>query len=583
MMDDGAVSDDRAELSALLDSLEFHRAFDVEDRLEGAIRVQPVGLAIGATDLQMRGRLVEADMRLRCGGATEAARLAIEVNQWAHEHGPASLLARSHLVLSSIFESVGDPASCLDHALRALELLDDETSLRDRGNFLVRLADALSVAGSFDAARERYREAEQIFVVIGDTERRVSVLNNLAYTEYEAGEPGRAFDVAQEMRIRAEASDFGLTPPLLDTLARAYIGVGQYEYAEAALETALQVLGVEGDVEANTPAGIMLTLAEVQLSRCRLDLAQATLERCRVACAERNLGSVLVEALEVQAEIHAARGRFDEAYETQKAFHAEFVRLNSLRREADARTRQALFETAEARHSAERFWRQARTDVLTGLPNRRFADEEIPHRLDEVTAGAPMVVAIADADHFKRVNDTLSHEIGDRVISELGHVLQAALGTGPDPAAAGSRFVARLGGEEFLAVLPGLDVAAAIPVLTAVRDAVAGHDWRPLTGQMALTVSIGASAALPRDTQSALLARADHNLYMPKAAGRNRVVVDGPGLGRSRTVRRLRPSAVGATPGEQAGRPGASPTIENHSKRCAPAELPVVRRRVAGG
>ena len=153
-------------------------------------------------------------------------------------------------------------------------------------------------------------------------------------------------------------------------------------------------------------------MAEVPLRQGRLELAQATLEDCRSICVERNLGSVQVEILSVQAELLAAAGHFEQAYEMHQVFHAQFVALNSTRREADARTRQALFETAEARHSAERFWRQARTDALTGLPNRRFADEEVPRLLSEVAAGTPLVAAIVDADHFKRINDTLSHEVG---------------------------------------------------------------------------------------------------------------------------------------------------------------------------
>ena len=142
------MDEERVGLSKVLDELEFHRAFDVEARLQRAIQVEREALEAGAPDLRMRGRLVEADMRLRTGQGTEAARLATEVNQWASEHGPAPLLARSHLVLSSIFESVGDSASGLDHALRGLELLDDDTPARTRGNFLIRLADALAVAGS---------------------------------------------------------------------------------------------------------------------------------------------------------------------------------------------------------------------------------------------------------------------------------------------------------------------------------------------------------------------------------------------------------------------------------------------------
>ncbi len=519
------MDDLRASLSKRLDDLEYHRAFDVAGRLEGALEVEHDAVAASAVDLEMRARLVEADMRLRAGQATAAAVLAKDVNHWASEQGATSLLARSHLVLSSIFDGVGDAASCLDNALRAVELLGDDAPGRMRGNFLLRLADALSAAGSLDAARERYREADRLFVGIGDVERQISVLNNLAYAECDAGDPKRGWAAAEDMLRLAEANSVDLAPPLLDTLARAYIGIGEYEPAASALEAGLQALSDHGNVEADTPAGLMLTLAEVQILQGRLEAAQGTLDGCRAICVERNLGGVGVELLRVQSEVYAAGAKFALAYETYRAFHGESVRLTSERREANARTRHALFETTEARHEARRFWRQARTDALTGLPNRQFLDEEIPRCLT-VVAEAPLVVAIVDADHFKRVNDRLSHEAGDRAISELGRVLQAAMPATSDPATLRSPFVARLGGEEFLIVLPGTDLEAAGNILREVRKSVAAHDWSPLIGDLSLTVSIGASAATPGDTASAILARADRNLYAAKAAGRNHVVLD---------------------------------------------------------
>ncbi len=525
---DSLVDQARAALSARLDDLEYHRAFDVDVRLQRAVLVERDALEAGATDLQMRGRLVEADMRLRAGQATEAAVIAKEVNRWAVQHGPPFLLARSHLVLSSVFESVGDAGSGLDNAVRALELLEIDTPARTRGNFLLRLADAMALAGSLDDARGRYREAEQVFVTAGDVERRISVLNNLAYAEFEGGDPQRAWAVAEEMRRLAAAEMFALSPPLLDTLARVYIGIGDLEQAAMALEAGVGALEAKGNVEADTPAGLMLTLAEVQLAQGHLDAAEGTLDRCRVICAERSLGSIEVELGRVEAELHAAAGRFERAYETYRAYHAASIRLRSVESQTVARTRQALFETAEARHDAQRFWRQARVDALTGLPNRRFLDEEIPRCLVGVLEGAPLVVAIVDADHFKRVNDRLSHEVGDRVICELALVLEAALPPVPDPAPLHSRFVARLGGEEFLVVLPDLDMAASTPILQGIRDAVASHGWNRLIGTLPLTVSVGAAEARPGDIQSTLLARADHNLYAAKAAGRNRLVVDAP-------------------------------------------------------
>jgi two-component system, cell cycle response regulator len=329
MTSDDSGDKSREGLSKLVEDLEYHRSVGVDARLERAIRIEREAESAGATDLQMRARLVQADMRLRTGQGRAAALLAIEVNRWANEHGPLFLQARSHMILSSIFESVGDSASCLDHALCAIELLDDDTSPRTRGNFLLRLADALSVAGSFDTARERYREAEQLFVSVGDIERQINVLNNMAYSEYETGDVHRAWAAAEEMRGLADRSGYALSPPLLDTLARAHIGLGEYDEAAARLEAAIEQLDAQGDVQAVTPAELMLTLVDVQRSQGRVEAARQTLDRCREICRQRNLLGVEVEVLRVQAELDAAAGQFEQAYEAHRVFHTEFLKLNS--------------------------------------------------------------------------------------------------------------------------------------------------------------------------------------------------------------------------------------------------------------
>jgi two-component system cell cycle response regulator len=517
---------ERRRVSDLLDDLEFHRAFDVSARLERAVEAEKNAVAVGALDLQMRARLVQADMLQRTGRVTAGARMATEVNWWARQHGPQPLLARSHLILSSILESLGDATSCLDHALRAVELLDESTPLRVRGNFLVRLADAYALAGSFETARERYGDAERLFAAIGDPERQLNVLNNLAYAEYEAGDAQRAGLAAEAMRRLAETSGLELNPPFLDTLARADILQGNYEKAQRALEDALEALEGGGDVQAVTPAELMLTLAEVLRGQGRLEKAQETLDLCRAICVERHLTGVEVEVLREQAELHVTAGRFDRALETYKMFHAEVLSHSSIRREAVARTRQAMLGTPEAREEARQFRRAARTDALTGLPNRRFVNEELTSRLPDSTAGLPVVVAVIDTDHFKVINDALSHDVGDLVIRELGQLLETTVASDhPGPADAPS-FVARLGGQEFLVVLPGLDLPAAAQFLENLRAAVEVHEWGPIIGDLPLTVSIGAAAASPLESPSDLLARADHNLYEAKKTGRNRVSGD---------------------------------------------------------
>ncbi|MGA3030512.1 MAG: tetratricopeptide repeat-containing diguanylate cyclase [Candidatus Limnocylindrales bacterium] len=327
------------------------------------------------------------------------------------------------------------------------------------------------------------------------------------------------------MRNLAETSGVGLNPTFLDTLARVQMLLGEYDGAERTLHEALDALEGGGNVQAVTPAELMLSLAEVQRRQGRLKQAQETLDRCRAICVERHLTGVEVEVLREQAELHAAAGRFDQALEAYKIFHAELLSLSSNKREEAARTRQAMLGTPEAREAARQFRREARTDALTGLSNRRFVNEELPIRLNDVVSGLPLVVAAVDADYFTAINDSLSHAVGDRVIRDLGALIETlAIGYAAPNGSLG--FVARLGGDEFLVILPGLSLTGALEMLERIRAAVEAHPWSGIIGDLPLTVSIGAAAANAGDTAAELLARADRNMYAAKKAGRNRVVAD---------------------------------------------------------
>ncbi|TCP15094.1 diguanylate cyclase (GGDEF)-like protein [Crenobacter luteus] len=158
-------------------------------------------------------------------------------------------------------------------------------------------------------------------------------------------------------------------------------------------------------------------------------------------------------------------------------------------------------------------------DVVTGLPNRRH----MLGRLDDAVAdakegGAPLALAIADVDHFKRINDGFGHDTGDKALAALGHALCGLL---PDGDAA------RWGGEEFLLLFPAHDLAAARRRLDALRAALPGA-MAPLwpDGVPTLTLSCGLTAWRgDDDALSALLSRADEALYVAKRGGRDRLVV----------------------------------------------------------
>jgi diguanylate cyclase (GGDEF)-like protein len=509
---------DAERLSATLTDIEDQYLWDADACLVTAIDIERQALALDDERLATRARLCQANMQMRKGEIAVAARRIWKIHQWATDREDDMLRARTHLIWANVHRHLGDAARALEHSVRAVELLDASATPHMQVWHRAKLADALGYAGSMAAARLRYAQAEEYAVAFGLHRLHMGLLNNYAYTEFAAGEHARAQQVAGRLQRVAETHGFELDPAVLDTIGAIEIENGQYQAAERTLQEAVR-RHRRGDYEdADALAEYMLTLARAQRCLGATDRAQASLETSRRLCVERGLGEVLVRVHQEQAELHAARGEHAEAFAVHKVFFAAHNALHSAQREAQARTRQAMFETAEARQEAERFREQARRDPLTGLRNRRFIDERLPDLID---AGAPLSVAIVDLDHFKRVNDQLSHDVGDQVLVRVAKLLEAELA-----AVSPEGFVARMGGEEFLLVLPGADVPEATVQLDRVRRAVRTHQWEELTRGLPVTVSVGVAGRFDTatPTQASLLSTADRNLYVAKHAGRDRVI-----------------------------------------------------------
>ncbi|MFN4021120.1 MAG: GGDEF domain-containing protein [Erythrobacter sp.] len=155
--------------------------------------------------------------------------------------------------------------------------------------------------------------------------------------------------------------------------------------------------------------------------------------------------------------------------------------------------------------------RLAHQDALTGIANRRAA----LHRLENWAAGpVPIALALADLDHFKRVNDRLGHDGGDASLVHFAAMLRKLV---PD-----DWLIARIGGEEFLIAARGIDPADFVARIEAIRTAIAHTPLITLAGPWRLTASFGIAARNGTEGISRLITRADTALYAAKQGGRNR-------------------------------------------------------------
>ena len=195
-----------------------------------------------------------------------------------------------------------------------------------------------------------------------------------------------------------------------------------------------------------------------------------------------------------------------------KARVRSMLRIKKLQEDLEERERELLEANERLRH-------MSRTDALTGLENRR----SIERQLDTMFAhglrlNEPLGCVMCDLDRFKSVNDTHGHHAGDAVLKQFAHILKKA--------AREIDVVGRYGGEEFILLLPGTVIDAAVTFAERVRKEVEAHTFVFEGGSIRRTVSFGVAGwPHPRITDcDAIVRSADDALYVAKETGRNRVV-----------------------------------------------------------
>ena len=279
--------------------------------------------------------------------------------------------------------------------------------------------------------------------------------------------------------------------------------------------------GNEIDVETDAHEAL-LKIAEGDFELVVINLALAGFDALRLCAQVRSLERTRLLPLLVVAE----------ADDTARLARAMEIGVNDcitrpvLRQELAARVRTQIRRkrfTDYLRRDLQNAIDMAVTDALTGLHNRRFMESQLPTLVDQAEArGRPLTIQILDIDHFKRINDSFGHDAGDDVLREFADRVRANV--------RGIDLVCRMGGEEFVVVMPDTDPALARLVGERVRQRIAMEPFAVGGGNAILdvTVSIGIATRAPGDSIDDVMKRADQALYAAKHGGRNRVVCEAP-------------------------------------------------------
>ncbi|MEQ8603556.1 MAG: GGDEF domain-containing protein [Marivibrio sp.] len=201
---------------------------------------------------------------------------------------------------------------------------------------------------------------------------------------------------------------------------------------------------------------------------------------------------------------------------------AETQKMQSSNQKLQEKLENSSSEIESLRQNLEEVQREAMTDALTGIANRKMFDAVLRRAaMEAMEDGAPLCLALTDIDFFKKFNDTYGHQTGDQVLKLVARIMKENV--------KGRDLAARYGGEEFGVILPHTAIADAKTVCEQIRNTVASKRIRNRqTGEEMgnITLSLGVALFRPGEPLSELIHRADEGLYFAKRHGRNQTVLE---------------------------------------------------------
>ena len=525
-------------------------------------------MRLGDVGAQILFGLCEASYIDGSGQTSQSAATVEKALALARKHNDRRLLARALAHRGNLRSLLGQQAAALSDFLEAQRVYTAAGLRKEAEAGLGDIAAAYRRMGDHAKALEYLRQSMAFAERQGDPGLLTVALMQTAFLHENLGHHDEALQVLRRAIDTAAAHglEYNVAAANLAT-GSALVQKGDFSGAETALATAR--IGFERVGDRSNEAMLQLLEGMVLAGRGDDQLALEHYDRAaRAFDADPNL-RYQVDLYAARALSHEALGDYRAAMDDLKLERTGRRKLND-----DARTQQSLllqyqFDTARRdlenarlqseRHSQQQrlkaieranrwqlaallstgllllllgvmFLRQLRsmrrinrlalTDALTGVANRRHVEVAAEQALDNArNADAPLAVLTFDLDWFKRINDGHGHASGDQVLVRVARACEAVLRQ--------NDLLGRMGGEEFIVLLPNTQSDAALLVAERLRDSVHRLDLSDIAQDLGVTISLGLAMLRPQDDGvHDVIDRADAALYRAKEAGRNRVAVE---------------------------------------------------------
>ncbi len=382
------------------------------------------------------------------------------------------------------------------------------------------LAEALATPGLQAPVRERMVALNGLCAITIGVFHRLRDVEDAA-AQRAVLERGRLFAL-QARELLSEVPDPAYEVTITGNLGEVLLHLGERDEAHALLQAAM-TLARERGFQAHVWR-ISCTLGEWQLASGDAAGARQAMEALLAALGPTAPPQTLIRARQAAYRACRALGLYHEALlHFEAAEHLDRRRVTAqLRAQSQlfvtrSEAEHALIEARRQRALATELAERAERDPLTGLGNRRHLDRRFAELLAEAERHhRPLVVAVMDLDHFKQINDRHGHAAGDQVLVALAPLLRENTRAGDA--------LARVGGEEFVAVFADTPTQRAQEICERLRERLTHQRWPGLPEGQPVTLSIGLAGA-PAYDRVELMRRADAALYEAKRGGRDRICV----------------------------------------------------------